>query len=67
MKAIQNNLREYRKRKGLTQLQVAQHLGFRSTDRISKWETGKMYPHVINLIKLAKLLETKAEELYVES
>ena len=64
MKTIQNTLREHRIRKGLTQLQVAEYLGFKSTDRISKWESGLMYPQVTNLFKLAKLYNVSAENLY---
>jgi transcriptional regulator with XRE-family HTH domain len=64
---IPNILKEQRKKAGLTQLQVAQYLGFKSTDRISRWETGLTYPHVLNLLKLAKLFGVKAEDLYSEN
>ena len=64
MNTRQNTLREYRKRKGQTQLQVAEYLGFKSTDRISKWESGLQYPHLFNVLKLAKLFTTTVEELY---
>ncbi|MBP6884611.1 MAG: helix-turn-helix transcriptional regulator [Candidatus Pacebacteria bacterium] len=37
MSTIQNNLRHYRELKGLTQQQLADNLGFKSTARISKW------------------------------
>lgn len=66
MKTLKNTLREHRMRKGLTQLQVAEYLGFKSTDRISKWEAGLMYPHVKNVLRIAKLLDTTAQELYGE-
>jgi transcriptional regulator with XRE-family HTH domain len=61
---IPNTLREHRKKAGLTQLQVAHQLNFRSSDRISRWEKGLTYPHVVNLFKMAKLYGVKAEELY---
>lgn len=64
MAYIQNNLRFYRKQKGLSQWDVARALGFKSNDRISKWESGLMYPHVKNLIKLGQLLEVKIEDIY---
>ena len=67
MKNIPNTLREHRLRKGLAQWDVAQHLGFRSTDRISRWENGIMYPHVMNLRRLAKLFGVAMEELYPDS
>lgn len=61
---IQNSLRFYRIQKGLTQWQVAAHLGFKSIDRISKWEHGVKYPHVTNLFKLAKLYEVSSDRFY---
>lgn len=64
MKTIQNNLRHYRELKGLTQQQVADYLGFKSTARISKWEKGLQYPHVTNFILLLVLLETEAQSIY---
>lgn len=64
MNTIQNNLRHYRELKGLTQQQVADYLGFKSTARISKWEKGLQYPHVTNFIELLKLYEITAFEVY---
>ena len=61
---IPNTLREHRKRMKLTQNQVAQALGLQYTDRISRWEQGLTYPHVVNLFKLAKLFQVSAEKLY---
>jgi repressor LexA len=66
MKTIQNSLRHYRELKGLTQQQVADYMGFKSTARISKWEKGVQYPHVNNLFKLAKLFGVKGEDLYFQ-
>jgi len=64
MKYIINTLREFRIKAGLTQQQIAEKLGFKSTDRICRWEKGQTYPHVVNLSKLAKLYGVKMEELY---
>lgn len=64
MKNIPNRLREFRKLKNLKQTDVAEKLGFKSVDRISKWEKGRQYPHVTNLIQLASLYGVHAEELY---
>ncbi len=61
---IRNNLREHRKRLGLTQRQVADYLGFESSDRISRWEKGLTYPHIINLGNLCKLFIVPAVDLY---
>lgn len=65
MKApIKNNLKEYRLKSGLLQKDVAKRLGFKSWDRICRWEQGKKYPHALNLLQLAKLYNAKPEELY---
>jgi transcriptional regulator with XRE-family HTH domain len=41
-------------------------LGFRSTDRISKWEKGTRLPNMINLFKLAAIYNVSPIELYPE-
>lgn len=64
MKTIPNTLREHRKQVFLRQKDVARVLGFKSPARISKWEKGLKYPHVVNLFKMAKLYGVIAEELY---
>ena len=61
---IQNKLREHRLKIGLRQLDVADKLGFCTTDRISKWEKGTAHPSIFNLFKLAKIYGVKADELY---
>src|SRR5947209_3284345 len=63
---ILNNLRAHRKQAGLRQLDVAKALGFLSTDRISRWEKGLTFPHVVNLFKLARLYRVAPQELYRE-
>ncbi len=64
METIQNNLRHYRKLKGLTQWDVARHLGFKSIDRISKWEAGKQWSHITSALAIARLFEITVEQLY---
>lgn len=66
MKTIQNNLRHYRELKGLTQQQVADYLGFKSSSRIAKWEKGVMYPHVRHFVRLVELFEVTPKEIYEE-
>jgi len=63
---IPNKLKEYRVKAGLTQFDVMLKLGVRSTDRISKWEKGRKYPNVVNLLKLAKIYNVHPIELYPE-
>lgn len=64
---IQNNLREFRLKAGLKQTDVVKALGFKSTDRISRWEAGLTYHHVRNLFKMAELYGVRAEELFVRN
>jgi transcriptional regulator with XRE-family HTH domain len=64
MKTIAELLREGRARKGMTQYQVMNHLGFKSMDRISRWEHGKAEPSAKNLLNLIKLYEIPLEEIY---
>lgn len=49
---------------GLRQSDVAKKLGFTSSDRISEWEQGKTFPHVINLLKLSVIFNLLPHELY---
>ena len=63
---IPNTLRETRKQMGLSQLAVAEKLGFASTDRISRWEKGLTFPHVVNLFKLCAIYKVAPHELYGE-
>ena len=63
---IPNNLRRHRKQAGLRQVDVADKLGFKSADRISKWEKGQAIPNIVNLFKLVLIYQTPAEELYWE-
>lgn len=61
---ISNKFKECRKLKGYTQKQVAQFLQLDCIDRLSKWENGHTYPHVVNLIKLCRLYEVPPEKIY---
>jgi DNA-binding XRE family transcriptional regulator len=63
-KPFSNNLREYRKKAGLRQIDVAQKLGLDCADRLSRWENGSAMPNVVNLFKLAALYKASPHELY---
>jgi transcriptional regulator with XRE-family HTH domain len=65
-KPIPNNLRSYREKAGLRQVDVAKRLGFTSYDRICHWEKGRMLPSLPNLLKLAVLYKVPIEKLYEE-
>ncbi len=55
-------IREKRKELGLTQEQVAEHLGV-STPAVSKWESGVTYPDITLLSALARLLKADPNTL----
>jgi DNA-binding XRE family transcriptional regulator len=64
MKTHNNNLKEYRMKKKLSQFEFAVSLRLKSTDRISQWENGKLFQHILNALKLAKLYGTTVEKLF---
>jgi transcriptional regulator with XRE-family HTH domain len=59
-----NKLKECRIKAGLTQFDAMLRLGFRSTDRISKWEKGTRLPSLVNLLRLAEIYQVSPKELY---
>ena len=62
---IQNNIRALREARNITQVQLAEMLGIKgSTDRISLWERGYMYPHLKNFLKMLKIFNCRAEDIY---
>jgi transcriptional regulator with XRE-family HTH domain len=61
---IQNNLKHYRLLAHLTQEQVVEQLGLKSNNRLSRWEAGKAYPSVANLLLLAELYKVSSADLY---
>lgn len=58
-------IKELRKEKRLTQEQLAEKLNV-SGRTVSRWETGASDPSTSNLLTLAKLFNTTAEELLRE-
>ena len=55
-------LQELRKRKGMTQEELAQQL-YVSRTAISKWESGRGYPNIDSLKQIAKLFSVTIDEL----
>ena len=60
-----NKIREYRLKAGLSQRKLAGLLG-RGKDAVSSWERGLTLPNVPRLLKMAKILGTLAESLYMD-
>ena len=58
-----SNIRTLRQRKGLTQEQVAAHLGV-SYQAVSKWETGANTPDISLLPDLARLFDVTIDALF---
>lgn len=59
-----NNLKKLRLERNLTQQDVAQLLGHKYQDRISRWEQGQSVPHIKNLMKLSEVFEVPMDQLY---
>jgi len=62
IKQIGKNIRKYRVKKGLTQLDLAATCGF-DESAIGRLENGNTNPTIKTLLKLAKALEVKLSEL----
>ena len=60
-----NRIREYRVKAGITQRKLGQLLG-RGRDAVSAWERGLSLPSLPHAIRMAKLLGTLAESLYID-
>lgn len=60
------NLTSYRKKAGLSQLELAKKLNY-SNKNISKWENGETTPNVFILKKLAQLYGVTVDDLLCES
>ena len=61
------NIKSLRKRKGLTQQQLADYLGHKSDTIVSNWETGRTEPGWKDVEKMAKLFGVKPEKIVEES
>lgn len=59
---LNEKLRELRKRKGLTQEELAASL-YVSRTAISKWESGRGYPNIESLKAIAKLFSVTVDDL----
>lgn len=61
-KSFGNIVSEYRKEKGMTQLELAQKLGV-SDKAVSKWERNLCYPDIQTIPQLSQILGVSVDEL----
>lgn len=61
--AIQNNLAQYRQKRGFTAIKLAKEIGV-SRQTIYAMETGTYVPNTVLALKLARVLEVKVEDLF---
>lgn len=60
---VAQKIRELRKRKGLNQVQFAEHVGFDQTT-VSKWEGGKVLPTPLAFSRLAEEADDAMDKLF---
>ena len=65
-KHIPNTLKAHRLAKDLTQKEVANRLHIKNHTLISRWENGKSFPDLINVIKLCSVYEASFQEVFRE-
>lgn len=56
------NIKKFRKEKGLSQVELAEMLGF-GQHAVSTWENGRREPDIATLKKLATIFECSLDEL----
>lgn len=61
---INNYLRLYRKKNGLSQKDIAYLMGFKTSTSISNYERGNKLPQLINLLKLEIVYRTPIAFLF---
>jgi transcriptional regulator with XRE-family HTH domain len=61
---IKNTITEYRVKAGISQNELARRMGFKSNNRISRWENGLARPSSDNLLELASILNIDPRLLY---
>ena len=60
---MQNRLREFRAKKGFTQMQLACEIGCEQ-GTVAHYETGLCHPSLHAALRLARALNTTVEELF---
>ena len=65
-KPIINQLRKYRRARGLKQRNTARILGLADASSVSRWERGVCLPSVIQMFRLAALYEVLVDALFID-
>ena len=63
---IGKNVQRYRRRRGLTQHQLARRIGV-TYQAISKWENGRSTPDISLLPELCRVFDCRIDDLFVRS
>lgn len=63
---LSENLKNAREKAGLSQKDVADSLNI-SRQSVSKWETGKAYPDIENLVVLSRLYQMSLDDLVIDT
>jgi transcriptional regulator with XRE-family HTH domain len=66
-RTIANQLRKYRRARGLKQRQAARILGFADASSLSRWEKGVCLPSGMNMLRLAALYRVLVDALWIDT
>lgn len=66
MSVLGDNIRKYRKIRGLSQEQIAESLGYKNYTTIQKWESGVSEPPFKKLAEIADILRISMRSLTEE-
>jgi len=61
-----NQIRRYRLKRGFSQKEVAQLMGYKAQSPVSQWEAGTRLPDLANAFKLCAILKCMPEVLFGE-
>lgn len=65
IKAIGERINQLRKDNNLRVIDVAEYMGFESTQAVYKWQRGESLPTVDNLYALSRLLHTSVDDILI--
>lgn len=65
LKATGERINQLRKNNNLRVTDVAEYMGFESTQAVYKWQRGESLPTVDNLYALSRLLHTSVDDILI--